>query len=215
MKSLADIRNDIIRDGDNQWATEQNWLPLYSAHASAKIIIIGQAPGRLAQESATAWHDPSGRNLRRWMGIDDDVFYDPKQISILPMDFYFPGSYSKPDQNPNSKDAKKSARGDRPPRPHFAPKWHGHILEHMPNIRLSLLIGQYSQKYYLGKEPSSLKSRAKTLTETVRRYEDYLPRYFPLVHPSPRNHFWHRKNPWFEIDVVPVLQTKISEILAE
>lgn len=127
-----------------------------------------------------------------WMGIGEDVFRDPKKISILPMDFYFPG---------------KGKSGDNPPRKDFAEKWHPLLLEEMENIELRILIGKYVIDYYL----KGIKE--KNLTETVRSYEKYLPKYFPIVHPSPLNFRWLKKNPWYEEKVVPELKKKVKEIL--
>jgi len=194
MASLRQIYQQIIVDPENEWADEKGWTPLYTAHPKAKIIIIGQAPGRLAQESGVPWDDPSGRNLRSWMGVSDDEFYDETKIALLPMDFYFPGS---------------AARGDAPPRISQADKWHKPILAHMKQARLTLLIGGFSQAYYLGK------TKKKTLTETVRAFETYGPDIMPLVHPSPRNNIWQKKNPWFARDLLPTLKTRINKALYE
>ncbi len=192
MTSLRKIHQQVIDDPDNAWAGEKGWTPLYTAHKDAKVIIIGQAPGRLAQESGVPWDDPSGRNLRSWMGVSDEVFYDETKIALLPMDFYFPGS---------------AARGDVPPRISQADKWHKPILAHMKQARLTLLIGGYSQNYYLGK------TKKKALTETVRSYDSYGPNLMPLVHPSPRNNIWQKKNPWFVRDLLPALKNRISKAL--
>ena len=192
MNKLDQIRQDITDDSDNAWAKEQGWGPIYAAHRDAKIVIIGQAPGRLAQESTIPWDDPSGRNLRAWMGISDEVFYDATKVALVPMDFYFPGS---------------KERGDLPPRPEFSKKWHEPILAEMPAIRLTLLIGQYAQKYYLGSE---LK---KNLTETVRAFKEFQPGRFPLVHPSPRNNIWQKKNPWFAKSLLPQLRKDVKTAL--
>jgi uracil-DNA glycosylase len=192
MTEFEKIHNEIVADPDNAWATEQGWQPLYSAHRNSKILIIGQAPGRLAQERGIPWDDPSGRNLRAWMGIDDDVFYDPARIGILPMDFYFPGS---------------KERGDLPPRPGFADKWHQRLQSEMDDVRLTLLIGQYAQSYYLGA------GRKKNLTETVRAFSEYRPALFPLVHPSPRNNIWQKKNPWFQSSLLPKLKAAVKQAL--
>src|SRR5690606_27598968 len=158
------------------------------ASAKSKIIIAGQAPGRKAQESQKPWNDASGIKLRSWMGVTDEQFYDPDLFALLAMDFYYPG---------------KAAHGDLPPRKDFAPKWHVRLLEHMPEVKLIVTVGSYSQKYYLSE-------RAKrTLTETVRSYDEYLPDYFPLVHPSPLNFRWQTQNPWFEAEVVPELRKRV------
>ena len=191
-KQLDQIRAAITADPNNVWARKKGWSPVYTAHPNAEILIIGQAPGSRAQESGVPWNDASGKNLRTWMGVDDAVFYDERKIALVPMDFYFPGT---------------GKSGDLPPRPGFAEKWHPDILAAMPNIQITLLIGQYAQKHYLGK------AAARTLTETVENYRDYLPEYVPLVHPSPRNAIWQKKNPWFRESLVPELQKIARNIL--
>ena len=168
-------------------------MPLYQIEPAAEILIISQAPSRKAQESMTFWNDPSGDRLRDWMGLTTDQFYHSGKIAVMPLDFYFPG---------------KGVHGDLPPRKGFAEKWHAPLLALMPNIRLTLLIGQYAQKYYLQKH------RQTNLTLTVQHYADYLPQYFPLVHPSPLNYGWFKRNSWFDQEVVPVLQTRIATIMA-
>ncbi|WP_308562779.1 uracil-DNA glycosylase family protein, partial [uncultured Rothia sp.] len=170
--------------------------PVFSASPHARIVVIGQAPGRAAQESRIPWNDPSGVKLREWMGVTDEQFYDPDLISLLPMDFYYPG---------------KGAHGDNPPRKDFAPKWHPQLLELMPNVQLILLVGAYSQKHYL--DGVHAPKAQKNLTETVRAWESYLPKFLPLVHPSPLNFRWQAKNPWFEQEVVPALQKRVGEVL--
>lgn len=192
MRKLDQIRQEITEHADNQWARKQGWAPIYTAHHQAKILIIGQAPGRLAQESGVPWDDPSGKNLRKWMGVPDRVFYDETKVALVPMDFYFPGS---------------KERGDLPPRPEFAKKWHDPILAEMPDIQLTLLIGQYAQKAYLGTD------RKRNLTETVRAFAEFQPERFPLVHPSPRNNIWQKKNPWFEKDLLPRLKEQVHTAL--
>jgi len=166
--------------------------PVVSASAKSKILIVGQAPGTAVHASGIPWDDPSGRRLRTWLDVDDDTFYEADIFGIVPMGFCYPG---------------KGKSGDLPPRPECAPLWHEALFEKMPNLEMILLIGQYAQKYYLGKQ------RKKTLTETVRNFEEYLPRFFPLVHPSPRNRIWMKRNPWFEEDVVPVLRERVIEMI--
>ncbi|MBL4651229.1 MAG: uracil-DNA glycosylase family protein [Aureispira sp.] len=166
--------------------------PVVAANITSKILIIGQAPGTKVHRSGIPWDDPSGVQLRKWMGINSEVFYDERIVAIVPMGFCYPG---------------KGKTGDLPPRPECAPMWHQALLEKMPEIQLTLLIGQYAQKYYLGKR------KKKNLTETVRNYEEYLPTQIPMPHPSPRNRFWLSKNPWFEPLIVPQLQRKISSVL--
>lgn len=182
----------IMAHKSNLRFTERGLRPLFTASDSSGIVIVGQAPGIRAQTSGVPWDDKSGLKLVEWLGITETQFRNPRIISILPMDFYYPG---------------KGKSGDLPPRNDFAPLWHPKILEHMPEVELILLIGNYAQKYYLGKRIK------RNLTETVHSYKEYLPEYFPLVHPSPLNFRWQAKNPWFEQDVVPVLQRKIAEII--
>ncbi|MGT2958697.1 uracil-DNA glycosylase [Streptococcus bovimastitidis] len=182
----------IMDDKENKQYTEQGIEPLYSAPKAAKIAIIGQAPGIIAQETKIFWNDRSGLKLREWLGVDNDTFYHSDQFAILPMDFYYPG---------------KGKSGDLPPRKGFANKWHQPILETLSELEIMILVGQYAQNHYLGK------SKKKNLTETVKHFEDYLPDYFPLVHPSPRNQIWQKKNPWFEEQVVPQLQKRVARLL--
>lgn len=194
VSELDKIRQEITNHSDNAWAKDKGWGPIYTVHPDAKINIIGQAPGRLAQVSGVPWDDPSGRNLRAWMGIDDAVFYDPTKIALLPMDFYFPGS---------------AERGDLPPRKDFADKWHAKILAQMPNIAVTIVIGAYAQARILGIR------RKANLTQTVQAYIEYLPNHFPLVHPSPRNNIWQKKNPWFVKNVLPDLRDQVKTVLAK
>ncbi|WP_020014194.1 uracil-DNA glycosylase family protein [Promicromonospora sukumoe] len=195
MASTLDlIRAEIVADPSNAWAAELGWEPLYSVSEGARIVLVGQAPGRKAQESRKPWNDASGVKLRSWLGVTDEQFYDPDLFAILPMDFYYPG---------------KGASGDLPPRKDFAERWHPRILAELPSRRLTVLVGSYAQKYYLG-------GRAKkSLTETVHAYQEYLPQTVPLVHPSPLNFRWQAKNPWFEADVVPALRTAVAGALAD
>jgi len=166
--------------------------PVFDISSSSKILIIGQAPGTKVHASGIPWDDKSGRELRRWLGVTSEEFYDVNLFGIVPMGFCYPG---------------RGKGGDLPPRPECAPLWHGKLLSTMPQIELTLLIGTYAQGYYLGKK------KEKSLTDSVRSYEKYLPQYFPLVHPSPRNKIWQKRNPWFEDEVVPKLQMKIRHIL--
>ncbi|QIE59840.1 uracil-DNA glycosylase family protein [Rasiella rasia] len=166
--------------------------PVVAGHVNSKIVIIGQAPGTKVHASGIPWDDASGKELRRWLGVTATQFYDPENFAIVPMGFCYPG---------------KGKSGDLPPRPECAPKWHGPLLSEMPHVKLIILIGMYAQKYYL-------KDTAKrTLTQTVENLEEYLPNYFVLPHPSPRNRFWMKKNPWFEDSVVPLLQTTIETLV--
>lgn len=166
--------------------------PVLQAGIHSKIVIIGQAPGQKVQNSGIPWDDQSGNELRRWLGVTKEQFYDDTLFALVPMGFCYPG---------------KGSSGDLPPRPECAPLWHGPLLHKMKNIKLIILIGQYAQKYYLSKK---LKP---TLTETVKNYKEYLPDLLPLVHPSPRNKIWQKKNPWFEAAVIPQLQKIINQSL--
>lgn len=162
--------------------------PVFTVHPKAKILIIGQAPGRKVHESGIPWNDASGQRLRTWLGVDEVSFYNPELFALLPMGFCYPGS---------------GRSGDLPPRPECAPQWHKVLITMMPEIRLTLLFGQYAQSRYLGE------SRKSTLTETVRNWQAYIPNYLPLPHPSPRNQIWERKNPWFEAEILPYLKTAV------
>ena len=166
--------------------------PIVAAHIDSKIVIIGQAPGTKVHASGIPWDDPSGIQLRKWMDIPNEIFYDESKIAIVPMGFCYPG---------------KGKSGDLPPRPECAAEWHEALLASMPKLELVILVGMYAQKHYLGNHSKY------TLTETVRNFQNYLPQYLPLPHPSPRNRFWLIKNPWFINEVVPELQDKIHSIL--
>lgn len=192
MTTLTQIQAAIEQDPANQMFTHRGIHPLIQIDPAAKLLIISQAPSRQAQATNTYWHDPSGDRLRAWLGVSNDEFYDPANFAVMPLDFYYPG---------------KGAHGDLPPRRAFAAKWHPLLLQLMPNIQLTLLIGQYAQAMYLQKK------RQKTLTATVAHYQDYLPQYFPLVHPSPLNFGWQKRNPWFAQEVVPALQQRVRAIL--
>ena len=193
METLEDIKKAIMDDPQNQSYTERGIEPLFAAPKTARINIVGQAPGIKAQETRLYWNDKSGDRLREWMGVDYDTFYHSGYFAVIPMDFYFPGH---------------GKSGDLPPRKGFAEKWHQPILELLPDLELTILIGQYAQKYYLHQ-----KGTVK-LTDTVKHYQDYLPEYFPLVHPSPRNQIWLAKNPWFAEQVIPDLQANVQQIIS-
>lgn len=167
--------------------------PILRVAATARLLVVGQAPGRKVHDTGIPWNDPSGDRLRSWLGMDRDTFYDESRIAIIPTGLCFPGT---------------GKQGDLPPRPECAPLWHPPLRAALKDIRLTLLIGQYAQAYYLG-------SRCKkNLTETVAGWKEYLPDYIPLPHPSPRNQMWLKRNPWFERDLLPVLKQKVSEALA-
>lgn len=190
MTELDQIRMDIVSDPSNAWAAKAGYAPVYVASPDARCLIVGQAPGIKAQESGVAWNDASGQRLMEWLGVDELTFRDPANFAILPMDFYYPG---------------KGTTGDLPPRPDFAQTWHPRLLSQMPDIRLTLLVGDYAQRRYLGPGTS--------LTERVRAFGDYLPERFPLVHPSPLNFRWQARNPWFATDVLPALRERVAEAI--
>lgn len=192
MMIFEKIKQEIMADPMNESYTKMEIPPLFKASVDARIAIVGQAPGRKAQATQLFWNDLSGDRLREWLGVSREIFYNTNRIAHLPMDFYYPG---------------KAKTGDAPPRKGFAEKWHPRLLDEMPNIEIIILIGSYAQKYYLNKR------RQKSLTETVRNFQEYLPKYFPLVHPSPLNLGWLNQNPWFENDVLPVLKEIVDKNL--
>ena len=163
--------------------------PVLRAAAGARVLIVGQAPGRKVHDTGIPWNDPSGDLLREWLNISRASFYDASKIAIIPAGFCYPG---------------KGASGDLPPRPECAPLWHPRLRAQLPEVRLTLLVGQYAQTYYLGAQCG------KTLTETVRAHRRHAPDFFPLPHPSPRNRNWLRINSWFARDVLPELRRQFK-----
>lgn len=166
--------------------------PIVSFSSHSKIVLVSQAPGLQAHEKGVPYQDQSGIRLRQWLGVDEVTFYDTNHFAILPMGFCYPG---------------KAASGDLPPSKACAPLWHESVWEILQHVQLTLLIGQYAQRYYLKGQ------RKANLTETVRHYQDFLPNFFPLIHPSPLNQIWLKKNAWYEQEIVPVLQEKVKIIL--
>lgn len=167
--------------------------PIVAAHPKSKIAIIGQAPGAKVHQTGVPWDDPSGKKLREWLNVTEQQFYNKQLFALIPMGFCYPG---------------KGKSGDLPPRPECAPKWHNPLMDQMPNLDLIILIGQYAQNHYLGD------TMKRNLTETVNNYNIYLPKYFVLPHPSPRNRFWLQKNPWFGKQVLPELQKRVNALIA-
>lgn len=167
--------------------------PVLRAASSARLLIVGQAPGRRVHETGIPWNDPSGERLRDWLQLDREQFYDENRIAIIPTAFCYPGT---------------GPGGDLPPRSECAPLWHPRLLRQLPNLRVALLIGSYAQAYYLGDR------RKRTLTETVRAWRDYQPDYMPLPHPSPRNQSWLKRNPWFDAEVIPRLRGMVREAVS-
>lgn len=166
--------------------------PILEYSKNSKIILISQAPGRKAHDQNLAWMDLSGKKLREWLGVDEDKFYNPDNFAILPMGFCYPG---------------KGKTGDLPPMKICAPTWQDQVFSELKNIKLIILIGSYATKYYLPKDK-------RNLTEKIENFEEYLPKYWILPHPSPVNHFWRRKNPWFEEQIVGKLQKRVFQILS-
>ena len=166
--------------------------PIIQVSSTAKILIVGQAPGSRVHETGIPFDDPSGDRLREWMGIDKEVFYDDKKIALVPMGFCFPGT---------------GKSGDLPPRPECADTWRVKLLEQLPNIKLTIIVGQYAQAWHLDKGVK------ENLTETVMAWKSYWPKAIPLPHPSPRNNIWLKRNPWFEEEVLPSLRRKVKAVL--
>jgi uracil-DNA glycosylase len=165
--------------------------PVVQMHASARILIAGQAPGREVHETGVPFNDASGERLRVWLGLSRDVFYDARQVAILPMGFCFPGT---------------GKSGDLPPRSECAPTWRAALLSRLKNLQLTLAIGRYAQAYHLPNDGASL-------TEAVQAWRNHWPHLAALPHPSPRNNLWLKRNPWFEQELIPVLRTRVSEVL--
>lgn len=187
---LAEVRGCRVCEADLPLGPR----PVLRAEASARLMIIGQAPGTRVHASGVPWDDASGDRLRDWLAIGRDVFYDAGRVAIVPMGFCYPGR----DKN----------GGDRPPRPECAPLWHARLHAMLPNVALTLLVGRYAQAHYLGR------AAGKSVVETVRAWRDHMPTYLPLPHPSWRTRSWAAKNPWFEAEVIPALRAELRRLLA-
>lgn len=192
-KLLLEVRSCRSCEGDLPLGPN----PILRAKRSARVLIIGQAPGTKVHESGTPWNDASGKRLRNWMGVDEEIFYNQAKIAIIPMGFCYPG---------------KGVSGDLPPRKECAELWHKKLLTHLPNIKITLLIGQYAQNYYLS---DSKYYKGSTVTETVMNWKKFASNYFPLPHPSPRNTMWLKKNSWFESKTVPQLRKRLRAALGD
>jgi uracil-DNA glycosylase len=167
--------------------------PVLRASPTARIVIVGQAPGTRVHDSGVPWDDASGKRLRQWLGLDAASFYDEARIAIVPCGLCYPGRVER--------------GGDLPPRPECAPRWHPPLLAAMPNIALTLLVGLHAQAHYLGKR------RRRTLTETVQAWRDYLPDFAPTPHPSWRSTNWLNNNPWFEAETLPEIRRRVRALL--
>ena len=165
--------------------------PVFLVGKGARLMIVGQAPGRRAHQTGIPWNDPSGDQLRAWLRMDRAQFYDARRVAIVPTGLCYPGS---------------GERGDLPPRPECAPLWQPRFRAALPAIRLTLLVGMYAQAYFLAKR------RKKTLALTVRAWREYLPEFFPLPHPSPRNRLWMKNNTWFVKEVLPALRRRVRAL---
>ena len=191
MTSLATLLNDVRRCTRCAEHLPLGPRPIVQAHRSARILIAAQAPGRRVHETGLPWNDPSGDVLRGWLGLDREAFYDASRIAIVPIGLCYPGTVDG---------------ADLPPRRECAPVWQPRFREALPRVELTLLVGSYAQAYHLRER------RKKTLGETVRAFEEYLPQFFVLPHPSWRNIGWRRKNPWFEKDVLPALRRRVRAL---
>ena len=184
--SLEDLLSEVRACRHCEPALPLGANPVVRASTTARVLIIGQAPGTRVHATGIPWNDPSGDRLRDWLALDRDQFYDESRVAIVPMGFCYPG---------------KGKSGDLPPRPECAQLWHESLLERMPQVE-----GSYAQGHYLG-------NSRETLTERVRRWREFGPRYIPTPHPSPRNTLWLRRNPWFETEVVPEIRRKVASLL--
>jgi uracil-DNA glycosylase len=169
--------------------------PILRASRGARLLIISQAPGSKVHQTGVPWNDPSGDRLRDWMNLDRSTFYDRAKIAIVPIGFCYPGA--------------AASGGDKPPRPECAPLWHERVLDHLPNLQLTLLVGQYSQKRYLGS------GRKGPMTETVKAFTEYGPKFFPLPHPSWRSGIWMQRQPWFEQETIPWLRRAVQRAIKD
>ncbi len=166
--------------------------PILQASASARLLIVGQAPGRITHHKGVPFDDPSGNRLRSWLGVDRDTFYDASKVAILPMGFCFPGT---------------GKSGDLPPRSECAAAWRDRILATLQSVELTLVIGRYAIDWHL---PAYSRF---TVTAAVRAWADIWPRQLVLPHPSPRNNRWLKSNPWFETDIIPALQMRTKQLI--
>ena len=186
---LREVRACQICSGNLPFAPR----PVLQLASTARLLIIGQAPGSKVHQSGIPWNDASGDRLRKWLKLDRSVFYDAARVAILPMGFCYPGA--------------GESGGDKPPRPECAPLWHERLVKLLPHIRLTLLLGQYAQRYYLATK------RKGSMTETVQAFSEYAPQFLPLPHPSWRSLIWMRKHPWFEETVIPELRRVVRKLI--
>jgi uracil-DNA glycosylase len=167
--------------------------PILQAEPTARLLICGQAPGTKVHATGVPWNDPSGERLRAWLGLECEVFYDPRRVALIGVGLCYPGRLPQ--------------GGDAPPRPECAPLWHPTLRAALPELSLTLLVGSYAQAYYLGRR------RKASVSETVRAYRDYLPEFIPTPHPSWRTRGWLARNPWFEAELVPELRARVRALV--
>lgn len=166
--------------------------PVVQAHPSARILVVGQAPGTAVHKSGIPFDDPSGDRLRSWLGVSKETFYDASKIALVPMGFCYPG---------------RGKGGDLPPRKECAPAWRGELLGHLQNVELTVMVGRYAIDWHL--QPST----QATLAAVVATWREHWPQRIPLPHPSPRNTMWLRNNPWVEGELIPHLQKQVAGLL--
>ena len=167
--------------------------PILQAQPTARLLVCGQAPGTKVHATGVPWNDPSGERLRAWLGLECEVFYDPRRVALIGVGLCYPGRLPQ--------------GGDAPPRPECAPLWHPILRAALPELSLTLLVGSYAQAYYLGRR------RKASVSETVRAYRDYLPEFIPTPHPSWRTRGWLARNPWFEAELVPELRARVRALV--
>jgi uracil-DNA glycosylase len=167
--------------------------PVVQLANNARLLIVGQAPGSKVHQSGIPWNDASGDRLRDWLKLDRAAFYDASRVAILPIGFCYPGAGNN--------------GSDNPPRPECAPRWHERLLKHLPDLKLTLLVGQHAHRYYLGA------GRKASMTETVKTFSQHGDQFFPLPHPSWRSGIWMQKNPWFEEAVIPELRNAVRKLV--
>ena len=189
---IAEIRDcTLCADRFAATATAHDPRPVVWFRSSARLLIAGQAPGARVHESGRPFTDPSGDRLRDWLGIDEATFYDLQRVAVVPMGFCFPGYNDR--------------KADLPPPALCSRTWHDRVMTHLEDVQLKVLVGAHAQRWHM--------NHKGPVTDLVRNWRDHAPQVFPLPHPSWRNTAWLKKNPWFETDLLPVLQARVREVL--
>ena len=196
MDTIESITKQIMDDPRDAEFTKRGEKPVFSAPSTALITIVGQSPSLDAQTRGLCWNDRSGDTLRKWLDVDKETFYDSGKFALVPMDFYYLGDV------PGDK-------GMEEPREWVAPTYHPEIMKLLPDVKLTILAGSNAVKYYLNQW-----SKAR-LEDTVKNFQEYLPKYFPIVHPSGRTDIWRTEHPWFDETVVPALREHVHAILGK